>query len=63
MAKTKYYKVIGQNEYNKTTDLMINKDLNTGKIHILSSEEGDPVVLSVKETKELIEILKKCIKD
>lgn len=33
------------------------------KIHILSSEEGDPVVLSVKETKELIEILKKCIKD
>lgn len=31
MTKTKYYKVIGQNEYNKTTDLMINKDLNTGQ--------------------------------
>lgn len=63
MAKTKYYKIIGHDEYNGTADLMINKDLNTGKIHILSSEEGDPVVLSVKETKELIEILKKCMKD
>ena len=43
--------------------LTIDEEGNTDKLNILSSEEGDPVVLSVKETKELIEILKKCIKD
>lgn len=63
MAKTKYYKVVGHDLYQQNAELSINKDVNTGKINILSSEEGSPVVLSVKETKELIEILKKCMKD
>lgn len=63
MKKTKYYKIVGHDLYEQNAELSINKDINTGKINILSSEEGDPVVLSVKETKELIEILKKCIKD
>ena len=49
-----YFEIVENAE--DTLVLTIDEEGNTGKINILSSEEGGPVVLSVKETKELIEI-------
>ena len=62
MAKTKYYEVWGEDSYGKEAYLRFNKDPRTGKVHIYSSEEGDPVVMSNKQVKELIEKLKKSLK-
>ena len=62
MAKTKYYEVLGEDNYGGKAYLNFHKDPKTGKIHIYSSEEGDPVVMSSKQVKELIEKLKQSLK-
>ena len=62
MANTKYYEVLGEDNYGGKAYLNSHKDPKTGKIHIYSSEEGDPVVMSSKQVKELIEKLKQSLK-
>lgn len=63
MAKTEYKSVIGCDNYGKEADLTISKDKKTGRICIWSSEEGDPVIYSPKQVKELIEVLKQSLKE
>lgn len=63
MAKEKYYHVHGNDLYERDASLIINRNSDTGKIEILSSEEGDPIIFSAKEVKELIDTLKKCLKE
>lgn len=58
----KYTTIYGDDEYGRESWLCVNKDKKTGKICVLSSEEGDPVVLSSKGAKELIEALKGCLR-
>lgn len=58
----KYARVCGSDEYGREAWLMVNKDNSTGKICVLSSEEGDPVMYSPKEVRELIEVLKGYLK-
>ena len=41
--------------------IMVENYKKSGKISILSSEEGSPVVYTQKQVKELIETLKKCL--
>ena len=57
----KYTKVCGCDEYGREAWIMVENDKNTGKIGILSSEEGSAVVYTQKQVKELIETLKKCL--
>ena len=40
---------------------MVENDKKSGKISVLSSEEGGAVVYTQKQVKELIETLKKCL--
>ena len=61
MAKTECKKVIGCDEYGREAWLMVENDKKSGKISILSSEEGSSVVYTQKQVKELIEALKKCL--
>lgn len=63
IAKEKYYHVHGNDLYERDASLTINRNSDTWKIEILSSEKGDPVVFLVKEVKELIDTLKKCLKE
>lgn len=60
MAKI-YHHIQGKDTYDQYAELTIYT--KHGNVNILSSEEGDPVVFSKKQTKELIEILKKCLKE
>ena len=62
MAKTESKTVIGCDNYGREANLSISKDKKTGKVSILSSEEGDPVVYSPKQVKELIEALQWSLK-
>ena len=61
MAKAECKKVIGCDEYGREAWLMVENDKKSGKISILSSEEGSSVVYTQKQVKELIETLKKCL--
>lgn len=44
IVKEKYYHVHGNDLYERDASMTINRNSDTGKIEILSSEEGDPVV-------------------
>ena len=57
----KYAKVCGCDEYGREAWLMVENDKKSGKISVLSSEEGSAVVYTQKQVKELIETLKKCL--
>ena len=57
----KYAKVCGWDEYGREAWLMVENDKKSGKISVLSSEEGSAVVYTQKQVKELIETLKKCL--
>ena len=57
----KYTKVCGCDEYGREALIMVENDKKSGKIGILSSEEGSAVVYTQKQVKELIETLKKCL--
>lgn len=57
----KYTKVCGCDEYGREAWIMVENDKKSGKIGILSSEEGSAVVYTQKQVKELIETLKKCL--
>lgn len=48
--KEKYYHVHGNDLYERDASLIINRNSGTGKIEILSSEEGDPVVFFSKKS-------------
>ena len=62
MTKQKYYDFHGKDAYNRDTYITISKE-NDG-ISITSQEEdGSPIIFSVKETKELINLLKSLIKE
>lgn len=63
MAKTECKKVIGCDEYGREAWLMVSQHKDSDKIEVLSSEEGEPVVYSPKQTKELIEVLKQSLKE
>lgn len=60
-SNKKYAKVCGCDEYGREAWLMVENDKKSGKISILSSEEGSAVVYTQKQVKELIETLKKCL--
>ena len=60
-SNKKYTKVCGCDEYGREAWLMVENDKKSGKISILSSEEGSSVVYTQKQVKELIETLKKCL--
>ena len=60
-SKKKYAKVCGCDEYGREAWLMVENDKKSGKISVLSSEEGSAVVYTQKQVKELIETLKKCL--
>ena len=53
--------VCGCDEYGREAWIMVENDKKSGKIGILSSEEGSAVVYTQKQVKELIETLKKCL--
>lgn len=61
MSKKKYYDFHGKDAYNRDTYITICKE--NDRISITSQEEdGDPIIFSVKEIKELINLLKSLIK-
>ena len=61
MSKKKYYDFHGKDAYNIDTYITICKE--NDRISITSQEEdGDPIIFSVKKTKELINLLKSLIK-
>lgn len=60
-SNKKYTKVCGCDEYGREAWLMVENDKKSGKISVLSSEEGSSVVYTQKQVKELIETLKKCL--
>lgn len=60
-SNKKYVKVCGCDEYGREAWLMVENDKKSGKISVLSSEEGSAVVYTQKQVKELIETLKKCL--
>lgn len=60
-SNKKYTKVCGCDEYGREAWLMVENDKKSGKISVLSSEEGSTVVYTQKQVKELIETLKKCL--
>lgn len=59
--KNKFYSVDGHDESGNDSFISIHKDKSTNKIHVGSPEECSNVVLTVKEAKELISAIKKCI--
>lgn len=61
MAKQKYYDFHGKDSYNRDTYITISKE-NDGISIISQEEDGSPIIFSVKETKELINLLKSLIK-
>ena len=61
ISNKKYTKVCGCDEYGREAWLMVENDKKSGKISVLSSEEGSAVVYTQKQVKELIETLKKCL--
>ena len=61
MAKTECKKVIGCDEYGREAWLMVENDKKSGKISVLSSEEGSAVVYTQEQAKDLIEVLKRCL--
>lgn len=50
IAKEKYYHVHGNDLYERDASLTINRNSDTWKIEILSSEKGDPVVFFSKRS-------------
>ena len=51
-SNKKYAKVCGCDEYGREAWLMVENDKKSGKISILSSEEGSPVVYTQKQVRE-----------
>lgn len=61
MSKKKYHDFHGKDAYNRDTYITICKE--NDRISITSQEEdGDPIIFSAKEIKELINLLKSLIK-
>lgn len=61
LSKKKYHEFYGKDAYNMDTYITICKE--NDRISITSQEEdGDPIIFPVKETKELINLLKSLIK-
>lgn len=61
MKKTGFTVVDGSDDYGNGADLSIRS--NGNKIEVYSSEEGGPVVFTVKEARHLVEVLQKAIKE
>lgn len=61
MKKDKAKRVIGEDNYENKAWLDMQRD--GSKLKIYSSEEGGPVVLSIREAKKLVEVLQKAIKE
>ena len=56
--KKKYFTINGTDGY-ENSYLTIHKE--NGKIHVYSSEECSDVVLGIKQARELIDAINKCI--
>ena len=50
MAKEKYYHVCSNDLYERDASLTINRNSDTGKTEILSSEEWDPIIFFSKRS-------------
>ena len=62
MSKNKnYFQIDGTDNAGNKSYLLVNKNKETGKIHIYSPEECSDVILKTKQARELIEAIKKCI--